>query len=343
MRRRLWPLVALLPVIAIPSIVINGDDRAFIIGLLVYAIGAAVWLGLTLLEDDRRRVVTLGALGGLFFAYLLIPVFNAAAWPPLGIGDSSAGRAIVIFSFFFVAVVVGGGVGFLRPLSLPMARSDEEKKEQNTPLDIIKICDTSVLIDGRIAEMAEAGFIDGTLVIPQFVLRELQGIADSSEQLRRNRGRRGLGVVEKLQAIKGIRVEIPIIDYADEREVDHKLIRLATDLGASLFTNDFNLNKVARVRSIRVLNLNDLINALKTILLPGEEITLVMTRAGKEQGQGVAYLDDGTMVVVDGGGNYVGKTVKVVVTNIHQTTAGRMIFTRFEEVAKKGAHDAAHA
>jgi uncharacterized protein YacL len=191
--------------------------------------------------------------------------------------------------------------------------------------------------------MAEAGFIDGTLVIPQFVLRELQGIADSSEQLRRNRGRRGLGVVEKLQAIKGIRVEIPIIDYADEREVDHKLIRLATDLGASLFTNDFNLNKVARVRSIRVLNLNDLINALKTILLPGEEITLVMTRAGKEQGQGVAYLDDGTMVVVDGGGNYVGKTVKVVVTNIHQTTAGRMIFTRFEEVAKKGAHDAAHA
>jgi uncharacterized protein YacL len=330
-------------VIGIPSIVVPGDDRALAIGLLVYALGAVAWLGLALLEDDRRRIVALGALGGLFFAHLLIPAFNAAAWSPLGIGDTPAGRAVVIFSFFFVAVVVGGGVGFLRPLSKPTARTGEETAEQKIPVDITKICDTSVLIDGRIAEMAEAGFIDGTLVIPQFVLRELQGIADSSEQLRRNRGRRGLGVVEKLQAIKGIRVEIPTTDYPDEREVDHKLIRLATDLGASLFTNDFNLNKVARVRSIRVLNLNDLINALKTILLPGEEITLVMTRAGKEQGQGVAYLDDGTMVVVDGGGGHVGKTVKVIVTNIHQTTAGRMIFTRFEEVAKKGAHDAAHA
>ena len=169
MIRRLGPLVALLPVIAIPFTVASGDGRALSIGLLVYAIGAAAWLGLALLEDDRRRVVTLGALGGLLFIYLLIPVFNAAAWSPLGIGDSPAGRAVVIFSFFFVGIVIGGGVGFLRPLAKPATIVAEVKEEKTASDDIIKICDTSVLIDGRIAEMAEAGFIDGTLVIPQFV------------------------------------------------------------------------------------------------------------------------------------------------------------------------------
>ncbi len=251
-------------------------------------------------------------------------------------------RAVIIIglALYIIAVLTW----FVSRIALALetrqtaAESRPGEPEISPSMPHLKICDTSVLIDGRLADMAQAGFVDGELVIPQFILRELQGIADSSEQLKRNRGRRGLDIVKRLQDIPDIKVSIPAKDFPEEREVDHKLMLLANETGAALVTNDFNLNKLARVRSIKVLNLNDLVNALKTIYLPGEEIQITVSRAGKEAGQGIAYLDDGTMVVVDSGASHVGHQIKAVVTNIHQTTAGRMIFTRFEDVVSKRGH-----
>lgn len=333
--KRAWVLLALLPLIAAPFLLAPGDDRALPIGLGLYALGAVVWLLLLRLCSDSRRALVIGSACGALFAFVLSPLVFSISRSPSGIGDSTAGRAIAFVALYLASIVFGAAIALERVRRDVAEKVDAGPGPAASPL--LKVCDTSVLIDGRIAEMAEAGFVDGELVIPQFILRELQSIADSSDQLKRNRGRRGLDIVKRLQETKGITVSIPATDYADEKEVDHKLIHLAFDLNAALITNDFNLNKVARVRSIKVLNLNDLVNALKTIYLPGELIVTSVTRAGKEPNQGVAYLDDGTMVVVDGGAAYVGRPVRVCVTNIHQTTAGRMIFSRFEEaVGRKG-------
>jgi rRNA-processing protein FCF1 len=334
---RAWVPLGLLPLLAAPFILAPGDARAIPFGLCLYALAVIFWLLLFRIEPDTRRAVVLGAGAGAAFAFCLTPLVNAVSRSPSGIADSSAGRGIAIAFFYVTAIILGAAIALERVRRARAPESDAGRDARVAAAHLLKICDTSVLIDGRIAEMAEAGFVDGELVIPQFILRELQSIADSSDQLKRNRGRRGLDIVKRLQEVKDITVSIPSTDFADEREVDHKLIRLAGDLGAVLITNDFNLNKVARVRSIKVLNLNDLVNALKTIYLPGEIVVTQVTRSGKEPGQGIAYLDDGTMVVVDGGAGYVGRQIRVVVTNIHQTTAGRMIFSRFEEaVGRKG-------
>ena len=198
-----------------------------------------------------------------------------------------------------------------------------------------KILDTSVIIDGRIADICQTDFLEGELIIPRFVLNELQSIADSSEPLKRNRGRRGLDVLNKINKIHANRIKIISHDYQDLKSVDTKLIRLAKDLDAKVLTNDYNLNKLAQLEEVSVLNINDLSNALKSIILPGEELITQIVKEGKESGQGVAYLDDGTMIVVENGNKNIGDKVKVTVTSILQTPAGRMIFGRIKEKLSK--------
>jgi uncharacterized protein YacL len=194
-----------------------------------------------------------------------------------------------------------------------------------------KILDTSVIIDGRICEIAESGFLEGKLLVPQFVLHELQQVADSSDSAKRNRGRRGLDVVQRLQQTPRIRLEISGQDFPAVREVDLKLIELAKSRDAQIVTNDFNLNKLAQVQGVQVLNINELANALKPVVLPGEAMRVFILKEGKEYNQGVAYLDDGTMVVVDNAKRLISKTVDITVTSVLQTTAGKMIFGKYDE------------
>jgi len=191
-----------------------------------------------------------------------------------------------------------------------------------------KILDTSVIIDGRIVDIAATGFLEGVVVVPGFVLEELRHIADSSDTLKRNRGRRGLDILNKIQKELDIPVQIYEQDFDDIPEVDSKLIKLAKILKGKIVTNDYNLNKVCELQGVPVLNINELANAVKPVVLPGEEMTAQIIKDGKEMGQGVAYLDDGTMIVVEGGRRYIGETIEVVVTSVLQTAAGRMIFAK---------------
>jgi len=200
-----------------------------------------------------------------------------------------------------------------------------------------KILDTSVIIDGRIADLCETGFLEGVLVLPQFILRELQSVADSSDSLKRNRGRRGLDILHRMQKISSIEVQITEEEYTQIKEVDLKLIEQALDTGAKIVTNDFNLNKVCQLRGVAVLNINELANALKPVVLPGEAMSVFILKEGKDASQGVAYLDDGTMVVVDHARKYIGKTIEITVTSVLQTTAGKMIFGRYESVVEDSA------
>lgn len=206
--------------------------------------------------------------------------------------------------------------------------SSHRAAPSRSPAAGYKILDTSVIIDGRIADIARTGFIEGTLLIPSFVLQELQHIADSSDMLKRNRGRRGLDILNRMQKESKVAVQIIDEDFDDLGEVDAKLVRLAQLKGAKVLTNDFNLNKVAELQGVEVLNINELANSVKPVVLPGEEMMVHVIKDGKEQGQGVGYLDDGTMIVVDGGRPYIGESVGVMVTSVLQTAAGRMIFAK---------------
>jgi uncharacterized protein YacL len=205
-----------------------------------------------------------------------------------------------------------------------------------------KILDTSVIIDGRIAELCESGFIEGVMLIPAFVLEELRHIADSPDLLKRNRGRRGLDILNKMRKDTDIKVQIYDNNRGleDVAEVDTKLVKLAQKLGGKILTNDYNLNKVAELHGVKVLNINELANAVKPVVLPGEEMVVQLVKDGKEMGQGVAYLDDGTMIVVDNGKRYMNQTIPVLVTSVLQTAAGRMIFAKpkFEKRSEGQAH-----
>jgi len=214
--------------------------------------------------------------------------------------------------------------------SLPKFVVKEKHAKNDTRQISGKVMDTSVIIDGRIADLCASGFIEGTLIVPTCVLEELRHIADSPDLLKRNRGRRGLDILNKMRKDESINVQIyeNIKGLEDIPEVDAKLVKLAQRLGAKIVTNDFNLNKVAELHGVRVLNINELANAVKPVVLPGEEMTVQVVKDGKEVGQGVAYLDDGTMIVVDGGKRYMGQTITVLVTSVLQTAAGRMIFAK---------------
>jgi len=205
-------------------------------------------------------------------------------------------------------------------------------KSKNLPRDEnMKILDTSVIIDGRVADITETGFIEGPLLIPQFILGELQHIADSSDPIKRTRGKRGLEVLHHIQKQVNVDVRIVDKDFPAVKEVDAKLIELAKEVHGKIITNDSNLNKVAELQGISVLNINELANAIRPVVLPGEDMNVKILKEGKEMGQGVAYLDDGTMIVVDNGRRYMGKTIDVIVTSVLQTPAGRMIFARLKE------------
>jgi uncharacterized protein YacL len=202
------------------------------------------------------------------------------------------------------------------------------RKDRPLAVGTYKLLDTSVIIDGRIADVCKAGFVEGTLIVPSFVLEELRHIADSADILKRNRGRRGLDVLRRLQNEPTVQVQLWERDAGGPAEVDTKLVRLARTLGGKIITNDFNLNKVAELHGVPVLNINELANSLKPVVLPGEDMTVHVIRDGKEFGQGVAYLDDGTMIVVDGGKKHIGDNIDVLVTSVLQTAAGRMIFAK---------------
>jgi uncharacterized protein YacL len=299
---------------------------AFLCGLVV---GLAAATLEALISRASLPAVIGGCLGLLIGVILgLLFVFALDLTTPSG-----AGRTVLFFRI--ASPIVGGYFGLLlgiaksRSISLPWLHSQGLPVQSSAGIE--KVLDTSVLIDGRIADIVEAGFLEGCLVVPQFVLYELQLVADSSDSAKRNRGRRGLDVVQRLQRIPGVRVEITAQDFPATREVDLKLIEFAKLQKAKIVTNDFNLNKVAQVQGVSVLNINELANALKPVVLPGESMRVFILKEGKEYNQGVAYLDDGTMVVVDNAKRLISKTIDISVTSVLQTTAGKMIFGKFDE------------
>ncbi|MDY0092137.1 MAG: TRAM domain-containing protein [Candidatus Vecturithrix sp.] len=270
---------------------------------------------------DSRTIIggILGGFLGLALARVLTQSFFEYFSPK--VSWAIYGYISVLYLFFVVGLMLGATrIQHLTIASMRQFFSDQPSTKN------YKILDTSVIIDGRIADIAETGFLEGVLIIPQFILKELQHIADSSDPIKRNRGRRGLEILHKIQKRVDIQVEIEEQDFPKIKEIDAKLVELGKLLQAKLITNDFNLNKVAELQGVSVLNVNELANALKPVVLPGEVIEVQVLKEGKEYGQGIAYLDDGTMIVIDHAKKLIGKTVSVSVTSVLQTTAGRMIF-----------------
>lgn len=266
-----------------------------------------------------------GSLLGIVGAYLISLILGHAL--PENSSTLAFLQLLLLLWMGYVGLVVGASKGEMLNLgALGGLFGGEQTSSQS-----FKILDTSVIIDGRIADIVETGFLDGTLVIPQFVLRELQLVADSADSLKRNRGRRGLDILQKIQKMTQLHVQILEDDFPNVHEVDMKLIELAKVYNCKIVTNDFNLNKVAQLHGVEVLNINELANALKPIVLPGETMRVFILKEGKEYNQGVAYLDDGTMVVVDNAKKMISRTIDISVTSVLQTTAGKMIFGRFDE------------
>jgi uncharacterized protein YacL len=238
--------------------------------------------------------------------------------------------AVLLFGYLGVAVFVMRQADLFSIFRAASSKSGEETPAENQPAARTVLLDTSVIIDGRIADIARTGFLVGTLLIPRFVLNELQFIADSSDNLRRQRGRRGIEVISQLQKDTSTPLRISDMDVEGVREVDDKLVVLARQLRCPILTNDYNLNRIAELQGVSVLNVNELANAVKLVFLPGESLEVNVIQEGKEAGQGVGYLDDGTMVVVEDGRTYLSRKINVTVTKVLQTAAGRMIFARLE-------------
>jgi len=305
-------------------------------------VGAALAVAAIILERRIARItlerlfgVVFGVVAGLFCAALVSLVIGQT-----GASDSNVlhfAQVVCLLLFAYIGAVTGASKGDLLNLSALGGLFGAEADGRSNQ----KILDTSVIIDGRIADVAETGFLDGTLVVPQFVLHELQMVADSADSMKRNRGRRGLDILQRLQKMTHLKVQIVDEDFPNVPEVDMKLIELAKVRKCKVITNDFNLNKVAHVRGVDVLNINELANSLKPIVLPGELMRVFVLKEGKEYNQGVAYLDDGTMVVVDNARRMISKTIDISVTSVLQTTAGKMIFGKYDDrlqnVAAAGA------
>jgi uncharacterized protein YacL len=301
-----------------------GGPIAAVVGALAGA--GVVAFEIRIREVSLKRLIgaAFGSVLGILGAYMISLVLKSAA-PD---GPTVRYLQLVLLAWMtYCGLVVGSSKGDMLNLAALGGLFGGEKASKNT----FKILDTSVIIDGRIVDLAETGFIDGAIVIPQFVLRELQLVADSSDSMKRNRGRRGLDILQRLQKMPDLNVQILEDDFPAVREVDMKLIELAKVYTCKIVTNDFNLNKVAQLHGVEVLNINELANALKPVVLPGETMRVFILKEGKEYNQGVAYLDDGTMVVVDNARKMISKTIDVAVTSVLQTTAGKMIFGRFDE------------
>ncbi|MHB8171915.1 MAG: PIN domain-containing protein [Thermincolia bacterium] len=309
--------------------------------LTVRTIKTITWFEVKLQKTPIQDIVggVIGLIAGLIIAILLGTAFSGVyivgniikmvgalvfGYLGLSIGTKKKEELLGIFSFF------------------TRFNKEKQSKTENKPAHHYKILDTSVIIDGRIADICKSGFIEGVLVIPGFVLEELRHIADSSDLLKRNRGRRGLDILNKIRKELDVLVQINETDFEDLAEVDSKLVRLAQVLGGTVITNDYNLNKVAELQGVKVLNINELANAVKPMVLPGEEMVVQVIKDGKESGQGVAYLDDGTMIVVDNGKRHMGQTISVQVTSVLQTAAGRMIFAKPKSLERKQSEPPGH-
>lgn len=296
------------------------------------AVGAILGCAIVFFEIRLRQVslkrligAAFGSVLGIIGAYLVSLVLAQAL--PNSYNTVPFLQVFLLSLMAYVGLVLGAQKGDMLNLAALGGLFGGEKAGKPS----FKILDTSVIIDGRIADIADTGFLDGTLVIPQFVLRELQMVADSADSMKRNRGRRGLDILQRIQKMAHLNVQILEDDFPNVREVDMKLIELAKMYDCKIVTNDFNLNKVAQLHGVEVLNINELANALKPIVLPGETMRVFVLKEGKEYNQGVAYLDDGTMVVVDNAKRMISKTIDIGVTSVLQTTAGKMIFGRFDD------------
>lgn len=309
-------------------------EMAGVLGLL-FAI-AVVLFEVRLERASLKRLIgaAAGSMLGILGAYLMMLVLSQTT---MAEGTRSFLGVGLLLVMTYIGLIVGAHKGDMLNLQALGGLFGAERGGKQT----YKIFDTSVIIDGRVADVCEAHFLDGTLLVPQFVLRELQMVADSADPLKRQRGRRGLEVLHRIQKISDLDVEIAEDDFPNIPDVDMKLIELAKRYDAKIVTNDFNLNKVATLQGIEVLNVNQLANALKPVVLPGEAMRVFILREGKEYNQGVAYLDDGTMVVVDGARRMINRTIDIVVTSVHQTPAGKMIFGRYDERAEQQARQTA--
>jgi len=305
-------------------------------------IGSLVAACIILFELRIRRATlktligaAVGSIMGIVGAYLIASLIMRQESMPHEVRTFLT--LALVFFMAYVGLMVGAAKGdYIELSALGGIFSDKAAKRD------LKILDTSVIIDGRIADVAETGFLTGTLIIPQFILRELQQVADSPDSSKRQRGRRGLDMLNRLRNNNSLDIQIVETDFPAVREVDLKLIELGKQLDAVIVTNDFNLNKVSQLRGVSVLNINELANALKPVVLPGEAMRVFILKEGKEYNQGVAYLDDGTMVVVDNARRLIGRNTDIAVTSVLQTTAGKMIFGRLWEEAENGTGNGEH-
>ena len=304
----------------------HASQAAAAAGGLIFGL-CIIFFEMRLERVSLKRLIgaAFGSVLGIVGAFIMSQVLAAASSPPFL-------QVCLLLLMTYIGLIVGAKKGDMLNLSALGGIFGGEKSSKKSH----KILDTSVIIDGRIADIAETGFLDGVLVIPQFVLRELQLVADSADSMKRNRGRRGLDILARVQKMANLNVQIVEEDFPQTREVDMKLIELAKVFDCKVITNDFNLNKVAQLHGVEVLNINELANSLKPIVLPGEVMKVFILKEGKEYNQGVAYLDDGTMVVVDNARKMIGKTVDISVTSVLQTTAGKMIFGKFDERGQSG-------
>lgn len=340
----IYTLVVLLSIFAGYSLAVEfGGSAAFVGAGLGLVVGIAlIYVSLSLKKKDVKRISwgAIGFVGGLFAAVLLNTMIS-----PLGMSPVTSfalkGLSFLFFSYtgVMLCLKVEEDPHFFsrRAQSYPAAQTADPASAS------LKILDTSVIIDGRIGDLCETGFLEGAFITPQFILQELQHIADSSDSMKRARGRRGLDVLHRLQQMPDIEIRIVDTDFPEIREVDSKIVALGKSINAKIITNDLNLNKVAELQGVRVLNINQLCNALKPVVLPGELMRVFVLKEGKEMGQGIAYLDDGTMIVIDDARKSIGKTIEIMVTSVLQTPAGRMIFSRFREEAQGGSDSNANA
>src|SRR5882724_5836854 len=305
------------------------------------AVGAVIAVCIILFERRIRRAslktligAAVGSIMGIVGAFLIGSLISRQESPAVAAEVKTFVTLALTFFMAYVGLMVGAAKGdYLELSALGGILTDKASRRD------LKILDTSVIIDGRIADVAETGFLTGSLIIPQFILRELQQVADSPDSSKRQRGRRGLDMLHRLQNNSSLDIQIVETDFPAVREVDLKLIELGKQMGdAVIVTNDFNLNKVAQLRGVNVLNINELANALKPVVLPGEAMRVFILKEGKEYNQGVAYLDDGTMVVVDNARRLIGKNADIAVTSVLQTTAGKMIFGKISDEAENGGN-----
>ena len=301
------------------------------VGMALALLGLAFEFRIRAISLKRLLGATGGGILGILGAFLVSLVLRNSV--PGG-GTQSGLEIFVLLLMAYLGVVVGASKGDQVHWN---SLGGLMKQERDAARREVKILDTSSIIDGRIADMAETGFLEGPLLVPEFVLRELQLVADSQDGSKRQRGRRGLDVLQRMQADARLEVQIIKTDFPSIREVDQKLIELAKAIGGKILTTDFNLNKVAHLHTVEVLNINDLANALKPVVLPGERMSVSILKEGKEMNQGVGYLDDGTMVVVDHARRMIGRSVEIAVTSVLQTASGKMIFGRMDEPVRAEA------